>query len=308
MAYEFSPQESIAAGVRRCAGEQIDKAVRALSEDIHLDPVEAVHTARKAIKKERALLRLAQGSLPAGRLARDNARLRDIGRTLSALRDADVMVETVEGLAERFSGRLPANAFTVLRDGLLAAGAAERDVAGTAALAERAVGELTDIGVEIGGWELRGDGWGVIRKGLKRTYRRGRKAFKEAHADPTAERLHAWRKRVKDHWYHLRLLSAVCGPIVAGAAQEADRLSDLLGDDHDLAVLSERLTVGAPELGPVDIDSIQPLIAHRREQLQTDAWQAGRRLYAERPAAFERRLHRLWKAGQTPRNLRTELV
>ena len=54
--------------------------------------------------------------------------------------------------------------------------------------------------------------------------------------------LHDWRKRVKDLWYHERLLAPTCGPTVRGHAKELDRLSDLLGDDHDLALLRHELT------------------------------------------------------------------
>src|SRR5205823_5138001 len=83
----------------------------------------------------------------------------------------------------------------------------------------------------------------------------------------------------KDHWYHLRLLSAVCGPIVAGAAQEADKLSDLLGEEHDLAVLKQVLADHSSALA-ADTDSLDELIDQRREQLQGEATQIGLRLYA----------------------------
>lgn len=306
MSYEFTPEETVDAGVIRCAGEQLDRAIEALSKDIRVEPVDAVHTARKAIKKERALLRLARGSLPSSQSARDNARLRDIARTISGLRDADVMVQTAEALEERFTGQLPAWTFKDLNDALLSAGASERDGASVDRLAAAAAQELTEIRREIDGWELDGDGWGVIKRGLRRSYRRGRKALRAAQADPSSENLHAWRKRVKDHWYHLRLLTAVCGPIVGGAAAEADVLSDLLGDDHDLAVLAERLADGSQELNAVDVESILPLIDRRRQQLQAEAWRSGCRLYAEKPSALERRLRRLWKAGQMSRNLRSQ--
>jgi CHAD domain-containing protein len=308
LSYEFTPEETVATGVIRCAGEQLDRAIQALSEDIRLEPVDAVHSARKAIKKERALLRLVRGSLPSSQLARDNERLRDVARTLSGLRDADVMVQTAEALEKRFTGQIPARTFEDLIDGLLSAGASGRDGSAVEELAAAAILELAEIRREIDGWEPDGDGWGVIKKGLRRSYRRGRKALRAAQAAPTSESLHAWRKRVKDHWYHLRLLTAVCGPIVNGAAQEADRLSDVLGDDHDLAVLRDRLSGRSTELGLVDVDALLPLIDRRRKQLQTEAWQLGHRIYTETPTAFERRLRRLWQAGQMARNLRTEIT
>lgn len=267
--------------------------------------MEAIHSARKSIKKERALLRLARGSLSADQRSRDNARLRDVARTLSGLRDADVMVQTVETLAEQFSGQLPASTFSSVCDALRQSSASQQAGAGISALAGAALAELTELRTQVASWDLRDDGWAVIKGGLKLTYRRGRATLRDSQADPSTERLHAWRKRVKDHWYHLRLLTAVCGPIVGGASQEADTLSDLLGEDHDLGVLSEILTEGSAGLKVVDVDSLLPLIDHRRKELRAEAWPIGMRLYNEKPGEFESRLHRLWQAGQMKRNLRT---
>src|SRR5680860_812625 len=41
----------------------------------------------------------------------------------------------------------------------------------------------------------------------RRAYKRGRRAYKAALEDPSTENLHAWRRRVKDHWYHHTLLA-----------------------------------------------------------------------------------------------------
>lgn len=303
MAYEFLPEETNAAGVVRCMREQLDRAISALGEEIDGDPVEAVHSARKAIKKERALLRLARGSLRADQRRDANKRLRDVARTLSAVRDADVMLQTVEQLAERSSGQLPARTFSSLRDHLLASGASVRAGADTAGLAETAVAELTQLRTAIDEWDLRGSDWDAIQAGLRRTYRHGRKAFSQVRAVPSIAHLHDWRKRVKDHWYHLRLLSTVCGPIVGGASQEADHLSELLGEDHDLAVLSEVLDGARPD-PTVDVEYLAGLIDRRRNELQSEAGEVGARLFAEKPASFERRLRTYWKAGRMSSSLR----
>jgi CHAD domain-containing protein len=307
MAFELTAAETIAEGVRRCAREQLDGAIQALDKELESDPVEAVHSARKAIKKERALLRLARGSLPRGQRIRDDARLRDVGRTLSGARDADVMLQTVENLGERFRGELPESTFAAVRTHLLEAATAHGGRDGIVALAQAAIGELTELRAHTSDWGLGDEDWDAIRSGLRRTYRRGREAFRIAAASRSTEDLHAWRRRVKDHWYHLRLLTASCGPIVGGAAQEADRLSDVLGEDHDLSVLSQVLSERSGELEGIEIDPLMALIDRRRGELQVEAWQIGGRLYVEKPRRFERRLRGLWKAGQVVRNLRPEV-
>ena len=68
-------------------------------------------------------------------------------------------------------------------------------------------------------------------------------------------------------WYHQRLLAEVCGPAVRGQAKDAHRLADLLGDDHDLALLRQELAPDEMPV-PVDLSAVVELIYHRRRELQ----------------------------------------
>ncbi len=295
MGYRFGAEEPVGSAIARCASEELDRAVEELSEGIRKDPVRAVHNARKAIKKERSLLRLARGAIPSSVRKRENAALRDAARGLAGVRDADVMVATVEGLAERFVGQLPATTFDAIREQL----AARRGVNGAPAsvMEGQAVTELGAVRLRVPEWQVTAAGFKALDGGLVRTYRRGRKAFRRARARPSLEEMHEWRKRVKDLWYHSRLIAEVGGPTVHGQAKEAHHLSDLLGDDHDLGALRNELTRTAIP-APVDVDAVVKLIDHRRDELQTEALAIGRRLYGERPAAFRRRMRSSWKAGR----------
>lgn len=96
MAYRLEADESVRNAMLRCAGEQLDRAVSELSERISSDPVEAVHAARKAVKKERSLLRMARGSMPAKQRRRENAALREAAQGLSGARDAEAMIATLD--------------------------------------------------------------------------------------------------------------------------------------------------------------------------------------------------------------------
>ena len=87
-------------------------------------------------------------------------------------------------------------------------------------------------------WPLSHDSFEAVAKGLERTYRRGRRAFKAALEEPSAEALHEWRKRVKDLWYEHTLLRELWPPVMSATGDEAHELSDRLGDDHDLVVLA----------------------------------------------------------------------
>ena len=297
MPYRLDSRESVQQGLRRCAREQLDRAIEELTENVRADPVDAVHSARKALKKERSLLRLFRGALDSGERRRENDALRDAGRQLSAARDAEVIVQAVDGLSERFAGRVPKPTFDAIQTRF----EAERDPARARllefGLTTEVAGKLGAIRSRTDEWHLRHDGWRAIEPGLVRSYRRGRGALEHVRTDASVDGLHDWRKRTKDLWYHLRFLSPISPGIVRGQAKDAHQLADALGDDHDLAVLREQLDRAGGELA-VDLEPMFELIGHRREQLQQQAVLIGERLYAEKPKAFGRRMHRYWRAWE----------
>jgi CHAD domain-containing protein len=295
MAYRLSFADDVAGSVRRCAREQLAGAAERL-ERADEDPVKAVHEARKHLKKTRALLRLVRPALGRRAYRRENDALRDVGLALSGTRDADVRVATAQQLAEHAAGRLPADVLHALREAL-AAEAAEGRAGGDADAARFApvIEALRAAELRVEAWPLPGADWDAVLAGVTRAYARGREAFATARATPEPELLHAWRKRAKDLWYHERLLAPAWPGVLAAQAEEAHALSELLGDDHDLAVLAERLADEAPPLAPV-VDAqraeLRALIAHRSDELRADAIRLGRRVYAESPKAFTRRLAR----------------
>ena len=297
MAFRFDPAERIRDEVPRCAREQLDEAVRQLSEGVKSDPAKAVHEARKAVKKNRALLRFARGAVPREQRRSENAALRGAARGLSGVRDAEVMVGTIDRLSDTFAGQVPERTFSAVRKKLDEARQAHRAAAVDTALHSDAVEDLGAALLRVEEWRLERGGWRALKPGLTETYRRGRKAFRRAQDEPTLRNLHEWRKQVKDLWYELRLLQPVCGPVVQGQAKEAGELSDLLGDDHDLGVLSQTVAEMSDELA-LDTEALEALIEHRRGELQLEAMFAGGRLYAERRKAFVRRIHSYWRAGR----------
>ncbi len=294
MAYKLQAVETVQDGLRRCAREQLDRAIDELTTRVDDDPVDAVHDARKALKKARSLLRLGRGAIDGDERRRDNAALRHAGRALSSARDAEVKLQAVEQLSRRFAGRLPSSTFGAVRRHLEAERGPARQRLMQSGLTDQVADELRQVRARIDDLPMREGGWNALAPGLLRSYSRGREAMQLARREPTVENLHQWRKRTKDLWYHLRMLKPMAPAIVGGHADEADELSDLLGDDHDLAILRETLHDGAGKLA-VDIDAVIELIDHRREQLLAEALLVGDRLYAEPCKAFHRRLHDYWK-------------
>ncbi|MFL5819045.1 MAG: CHAD domain-containing protein [Conexibacter sp.] len=243
MAYRLSIADDVPSSVRTCAREQLAGAVQRL-ERAHEDPVKAVHEARKHLKKARALLRLVRPVLGRHAYRRENDMLRDAGLALSGTRDADVLVQTVGKLADHAAGRLPADTFDQLRDALAAEAAAAKDAADGEPAPELAsvIETLRAAELRVEAWPLDGADWETVLAGIGRAYSRGRDAFAVATATPEPELLHAWRKRAKDLWYHQRLLAPAWPDVLGAQAEAAHGLTELLGVDHDLAVLVGRIS------------------------------------------------------------------
>jgi CHAD domain-containing protein len=133
-------------------------------------------------------------------------------------------------------------------------------------------------------WRLQGDDWAVIKDGLQRNYRRGRTMFATAKDSRDAEQLHDWRKQVKYLWHQLQILAPLQPGKIHKLANRCHKLAENLGDDHDLAVLRQRIESHARTFEHArDLDELLHRLDRRRVQLQNQAFAAGSRLFTDRP-------------------------
>jgi CHAD domain-containing protein len=286
--YALRRDEELGAGLKRIAAGRVESALERLRGEE--DRAKAIHGARKDLKKLRTVLRLARGELPKDLYRDEMRRYRNAGRALSASRDATVKLKTLDRLADG-EGELPREAVENWRAIL----ARDEEAAANLAADEQAAIGLIEPGLaSIRGWPLTGDSWKMIGGAVERTHRRGRRAMRAAERVPDEERVHRWRKRAKDLWYELALLSGAWSPPLEATAEEAHRLTELLGDHHDLALLAADLR--ERRLGERETRTLAAAIDGRQERLAGSAFGVGRRLYAEKPKAFDRRLRRYWRA------------
>jgi CHAD domain-containing protein len=300
MSYRLEQGETIAEGIKRIALEQVDKALSELNSTSG-DPDEAIHSARKRFKKVRAVLRLARDTV--GQVyKRENVWYRDAGRELSSVRDAAVMVETLGGLKEQYGDRATRYAFEGVRKKLVDRHEAilQRVVKDENAMAEVAL-TLQEGRPRIKEWPIGESGFAALRDGLKRVYKRGRKALATARAEPTTENLHELRKRAKYLWYHMRILRPCWPDLLEPLADQIHTLSDYLGDTHDVALLTQLLGKKAQELFSDEIQAaaLLGLVAERWSALQAASWPLAERIYVEKPKDFVARMAGYWHAWHT---------
>jgi CHAD domain-containing protein len=275
------------------------------------DPQETVHAVRQHSKKLRALLRLVRLASPE-RSRRASREVRDTARRLAGLRDATVALETFDDLARTAAVTGTAGADAVRTDGgeltptwgVVRRGLARRRDAqlhaelGPVLAVVRA--ELETLHGRIDTWDVDGTGFDVLAPGLDRAHRRCRDRTDTALRDPNTATFHAWRKAAKDHRYHLELLRELWPAVLHAHEDELHRLTDLLGEHHDLAVLRDDLhadpeAYGGPEAIAVVTVALDPARARRQDRAAV----LGRRCVAEPTDVLVARCRAWWELSSS---------
>jgi CHAD domain-containing protein len=304
--YRWHPGGRPRRQLRRVARGEVAAALAAFELD---DPQETVHVVRQHSKKLRALLRLVRLAAPE-RSRRASAEIRDTARRLAGLRDATVALETFDDLA-RADGAAASDAdATKVEDDRLAAwdavrcGFERRRDAQLRTELDPVVAvvraELETLHDRIGAWDVEGTGFDVLAAGLGRTHRRCRERMEVALRAPGTPAFHAWRKAAKDHRYHLELLHELWPAVLGAQEDELHRLTDLLGEDHDLAVLRGDLHA-EPEAygGPAAVAVVTAVLDPARARRQHGAATLGRRCVAEPTDVLVARLHAWWELSSS---------
>lgn len=288
--FHLKPSESIPEGISRTLHEQLRTSMQALSQGAKLD--EAVHEARKSLKKTRSILRLGRSALePAYGDA--NAKLRELGRKLSPVRDAAALVEMVEHIQrDEQDPRAKAAVERVLKTLRDREEKTVQELVGSGEKG-RVAEALNEIISDSAAWPVEKIDFGVIVEGMKTTIKRGKRALEVVNSHRQADNFHAWRKRAKDLRYQLSFLKKLWPEVFEGYANSAEDLEQKLGDDHNLAVLSDQL--GDLKLPKREAATVASIITERQKKLREEALEVGRLLYAEGSNRWAKRLEHCWK-------------
>ena len=243
---------------------------------------QAVHEARKALKKARAALRLLRPGLDPAAYRAQNALLRDAGRCLSPLREPKSLLDTLAALRKHDPESLRRVNLDRVAKGLRAEKArGVRDRAGRQAALAKCIRLLKHSLARAEQPDFSRVGPELLADGMRRIYRKGRRTLADARKTRAPETLHEWRKQTK---YLLNALETLHGARLGKAkkaGKRAEKLSDRLGDDHDLDALGKRTQ---------SLKTLQALIARRRAELQKQAFSLGKKLYVEKPKRFVKRI------------------
>jgi len=292
----------------RAVAADLDKHVDAALDILNRPRLtdEHVHDARKRLKKARASLRLLRPTLKRARYQDWNAALRDAARPLSAARDSKVLPDTLRMLADRYGEPMDAIDLQGLRRVLnTQRSQLARDVLGSKGkVLAHSRQLLRDTRAAIEHARLpRDNDWDEIGAGLEHVYARGRRAMAAARKAPAPDAFHDWRKQVKYLRYQLEELEPLWPGMIGEMADQAHRLADYLGDEHDLSVLRETaLAQAAAFRDEAALAALLALIDRCQSQLREKSLLLGSRVYDEKPRTFANRFGRYWRDWQAEKS------
>jgi CHAD domain-containing protein len=282
-------------GVKRLLLELMEDTSASLKE--FKKPNECIHEARTSFKKMRALLRLVRKETGEAAYKSANVAFRDAGRKLSVVRDSWVLHQTTKALAQRYEELLADNAFATILRRLRNRHTELLEDFRSNHRREEVLEVLENMKEPIRNLPVASTNFQAFYGGLRKVYNRGREAALLAWETGTTEILHDWRKRVKYLYYQLGYLQQIWPKELDAFENSLQQLSDLLGEDHDLAVLVEILNeednlTKDPKHGAL----LKSIITREREAIQQKLWPLAQRLYKEEPEQFAGRISAYWVA------------
>jgi CHAD domain-containing protein len=279
--------------LERVARHFARRAGRALASAATSDT--AVHEARKDLKRCRTALRLLRPALGERSFRRENAVLRGAAHSLNAARDAKVLTQTLQSLRHKSSAlRRDTVVAELLRVLQTEEATVRRRLRAQPSQLGRTRRALDRLCSRMNRWRAAPHGWSMLGPALQRIYRSGRRALPAMQPHPSDRALHEWRKKVKYLRYALDILTPMRARRLGELARQAKKLTDCLGEAHDLAMLGGRARGFAQRTG-MDIQPLLMRIEGRRGRLTRDAFVLGEPLYRAKPRDWQRPLARDWR-------------
>jgi CHAD domain-containing protein len=296
MAFQLKAKESVSDGITRTVRRQIEKALKHLESDRKpgTQADKAVpNEVRKCFKKVRAALRLVREELGKDVYHDANCGFRDAARLLNEACDAAMLVDAVDELTSKPLARaVKSGAFAKIHEALVTN---RQEVARRVIDEDKALSVVKEFAARsfarLPDCRIKCKGWAALEDGLRRVYRMGHRALALAAENSSVENLHEWRKQAKYLWLQMQLLGAAWTRSEKKLIDRSHKLSKVLGENHDLAVLRETLAADpVAYCGHRILKGVFVVIDHRRDELERQAFALGRKLYKDSPKVFANRI------------------
>ncbi|MCZ4431639.1 CHAD domain-containing protein [Agrobacterium sp. SOY23] len=298
MSFKIDPKKPFGEEVRRVGLELIDDTITIL-RDQPAGSHEAVHDARKRFKRLRALYRLIRRATPD--FSRDeNARFRDIARSLAFARDATALVETAEYLEAFALSETQAQALRSItamlrerRDYALEHEAGlDEAIAAAIAGCEEGRKALKDLSLPD---ELK-DAVRLLRTSWAKQRKSALKALADCREQADVEHFHELRKAGQAYWMHLGLMRRLWPSAMRAKRADTKRLVDILGHEHDLSILTAIADREPERFGNGErLALLLDAIIARQQALRAEGLELADEVFSESARTESRIIGQLWR-------------
>jgi len=304
MSYRLENNETLSFGLKRIVLELIDKSVFNLAKG-NGSFNEDVHDTRKNFKKVRTVQRLIRSNIGEHSYQVENSFYRDAGRTLSDLRDSTVLIQTFDKLLKNSELEMSNFDFSVFKNFLIEKHKTIRIAKSKKSVVINSLStDLLLARSRVFDWPLSGDSFKLIKKNLQRIYEQGQNYMYAVFSEAVKENVHEWRKRVKDLWHAMRILSNLWPEIMSPLVILLGKLSDTLGDANDLFLLKERIISNQSKFkDDQHTRELINFIDSRIIDLLREARSIGRKIYSEDSKYFVGRMQNyfeIWRSEYNP--------
>lgn len=269
--------EVIGKGLKSIVKIQLEAALADLKGN-NCSP-KAIHNTRTTIKKVRSIIELTASSFARDQRHELTKMLREASLRIAPIRDAGVLLDTFDLLLQK--NELPQQHFATLRDGLVDS---ERQLRSNGARQiPHVIKLLKQVHRSIPKWGLEALSGKDLRRGIRHTYRRGRKALELCSATGDEKHFHTWRKLVKQLCYQLRVTSCYWPDQAREQIGETDAIGENAGNQRDLTLFAHWIRKG-PKTSAAE--ALQIAASSLMQPLHKKAILAGEDFYKNKSKTF----------------------
>lgn len=263
----------------------------------NIPPNQIVHELRRSFKRLRALLRFYL-EVPDGPAAILQDEIRNFGRLLAPLRESAVNVDLFD---KEVSGNklIPEKKIRNAREmmvrknkHLLVKGFQENNL--HRVIHSYFIGFESTLTANSNEMPAKSQ----LCREVSNSYAKSFGIFHDLPADPHPEEWHELRKKLKRLWYQLDFIRFMHPRYFKLKTDQLNKITDQLGDDHDLHVFSEDLKTEGYGFDREELQILENQIEHLRELNQLKLMPRLKQFFAAPPGEFDQKLERFFRMNE----------
>ena len=259
---------------------QID-TFQKICRDNSSSPDKIVHELRKSIKRIRALFRFLKPFISESDFHLIDGKLAKTGRSLTQEREATVNIVTFTELTRSMGNEFSEQSRRLIVHGLVKVRNQsfshwQNGLNKTVAVHQFTMSRIHD---EIKNLKISENQHDLELKAIENSQIRSIRYYNDARLSRQTEIIHKWRKQLKRLFFQLKFGLPDQSPEVIAMIKLLDKITDLLGKDHDLALLIHTIKGSyKKDLSKDEFEYLVMQVDRERTKIQGTAFRMGKEL------------------------------